>query len=85
MTTGEMADRAQRILTDNEIEEWGTAHGERQVTVSWEGGRSDGWRIFAEMLDANLPVRALRRCWRVMEGELTGPQWEIELWPGSEA
>jgi hypothetical protein len=41
--------------------------------------------LLAEMMSRRLPIQALRRSWHVIDGEVQGPRWEIELSTGSEA
>lgn len=80
----QIADRCLELMQDNGIEEWSSSHSVTEVRVSWEGDRADGWKILAEMLSRDLPVLTLRRCWRMLDGEVTGPRWEIDLQPDGE-
>ena len=73
------------ILAEGGIEtfescEGGVDHAYPEPTVRFHGGRADGYKALAIVLQHNLPIRALRRIWVVTEGEATGPYWEIVLW-----
>ncbi|MEZ5236866.1 MAG: hypothetical protein R2749_29855 [Acidimicrobiales bacterium] len=59
--------------------EGGASHAFPEPTIRFHGHRDEGVRALAAALRAGLPVRALRRCWDVIDGELTGPTWEIVL------
>jgi hypothetical protein len=58
----------------------GEGHTYPEPTVRFSGDRSEGLRAVAVAIQQQFPVRALRRCWSVEDGELTGPYWEIALW-----
>lgn len=57
--------------------EGGSGHAYPEPTVRFHGDRSDGYRALAVALQRALPVSNLRRVWPVLEGEPTGPYWEI--------
>lgn len=57
----------------------GAGHAFIEPTIRFHGSRSEGLRALAVALDAELPVTAIRRYWDVIEGEATGPHWEMIL------
>lgn len=57
--------------------EGGPGHAFPEPTVRFQGGVAEGPRAFAVALKAGLPVIDLRRVWPVIDGELTGPWWEL--------
>jgi hypothetical protein len=73
---------AVRVLRAGGIEtfescEGGDGHAYTEPTVRFHGDRAEGLRALAVALDACLPVDELRRTWPVIEGEPTGPWWEL--------
>ncbi len=61
--------------------EGGTGHSFPEPTVRFHGERSEGMRALAAVQAHALPVSALRRIWDVIDGELTGPHWEMTFLP----
>lgn len=57
--------------------EGGAGHAYPAPTVRFHGGRSEGFRAFAAATQAGLKVAELRRVWPILDGEPTGPWWEI--------
>lgn len=57
--------------------EGGAGHAYPVPTVRFHGGRWEGFRAMAAALSLNLPVAELRRVWPVVDGEPTGPWWEL--------
>lgn len=57
--------------------EGGEGHTFPEPAVRFHGDQSEGPRAFAAAKRRGIPVCAIRRYWRVIEGELTGPQWEM--------
>lgn len=55
----------------------GQGHCYAEPTVRFHGERPEGFRALAVALHAGLPVRELRRVWPVVEGDPTGPWWEL--------
>lgn len=54
----------------------------RSPTVRFYGDPSEGFRAFASVFGKyGLRVKDLRRVWRVEDGELTGPRWELVFRP----
>jgi len=61
----------------------GPGHAFPQPTVCFAGGKAEGYRAIEIALrpqirqDLGMGPRALRRVWRVIDGELSGPDWEL--------
>lgn len=56
----------------------GTAnHAFFEPTVRFEGHNSEGLRALSVALENGLPVRELRRGWRIIDGIIHGPWWEM--------
>lgn len=59
----------------------GVGHAFLEPTIRFHGDTSEGYRAFAWAKQHALPVRELRRTWKVIDGELTGPGWEMVFHP----
>lgn len=46
-------------------------------TVRFHGQPAAGFHALAHAMDHGLPVLSLRRYWDVIDGEVTGPKWEM--------
>ena len=57
--------------------EGGEGHAYHEPTIRFEGSQSEGYRALAVALQHALPVTDLKRMWMVLNGELTGPFWEL--------
>jgi hypothetical protein len=57
--------------------EGGPGHAYLEPTVRFHGDGAEGFRALAVAMQNGLAVRALRRAWRVREGEPEGPWWEL--------
>lgn len=73
---------AVKVLRDAAVEtyescEGGEGHAFTEPTIRFFGGASEGLRVAAVALQYGLPVSDLRRFWTVIDGELSGPHWEI--------
>jgi hypothetical protein len=73
---------AVKLLSDAGIEtyescEGGEGHAFTEPTIRFYGGKAEGYRAAGIALQLGLPVTALRRFWSVIDGELTGPHWEL--------
>lgn len=55
----------------------GKGHAYAEPTIRFRGDRAEGLRALAVALGNNLPVAELRRVWPVLDGEPTGPWWEL--------
>lgn len=71
-----------RTLRDGGIETFescqgGPGHAYPEPTVRFHGERAEGFRAFAIARTFDLPVSDLRRVWPIIDGEPTGPWWEM--------
>ena len=57
--------------------EGGEGHCFPEPTIRFAGQREEGFRALAVALEHGFPVRAIRRYWAVIDGEPSGPDWEI--------
>lgn len=57
--------------------EGGGGHSFPEPTIRFHGGKGEGFRALALALCHGLRVRALRRTYDVIDGEPTGPYWEL--------
>lgn len=57
----------------------GPGHPSPDPMVRFHGDRAEGFRALAVALSAGLSVLELRRTWPVIDGEPTGPIWELTL------
>jgi len=55
----------------------GEGHCLSDPTVIFDGDRSEGFRALAVALRHGLDVLHLRRRWSIIDGEPTGPVWEM--------
>jgi hypothetical protein len=55
----------------------GVGHSMPEPTVRFHGAKPDGFRALAIALENGLPVADLRRYWSIIDGEPTGPYWEL--------
>lgn len=60
--------------------EGGPGHAFPEPTVRFFGGAGEGFRAFAAATKEGLPVAELRRVWPIVDGEPTGPWWELTFW-----
>ena len=58
----------------------GEGHAMPEPTVRFHGRKPDGLKTLAVALDHDLPVKDLRRSWPVIDGEPTGPYWELAFY-----
>ena len=59
--------------------EGGEGHAFPEPTIRFHGNMAAGFRAFAIAKDYGLPVFAVRLAYRVMDGLMTGPWWEMVL------
>jgi len=59
----------------------GDGHCYPEPTVRFHGDRSEGFKALAVALQRNWPVSDLRRTWPIVNGEPTGPWWEMTFYP----
>ena len=57
--------------------EGGEGHAYPEPTVRFFGGQSEGYRAYAVAASHGLAVASLERVWPVIDGELTGPWWQM--------
>jgi hypothetical protein len=74
--------REVRILWDNGVEtfescEGGPGHPFPEPTIRFHGGQAEGLRALSVALQHGLKVQELRRYYVVIDGEPTGPHWEM--------
>ena len=55
----------------------GEGHAYPDPTVRFHGGRAEGLRALSVALSFGLAVSELRRVWPIVDGEPTGPWWEL--------
>ena len=58
----------------------GKGHAYPEPTVRFEGTHAAGWRALAIAKEHGLPVFKLRRIWSIIDGEPTGPFWELTFY-----
>lgn len=59
----------------------GEGHAYPEPTVRFYGEQPEGMRALSVALYARLPVKKLRRVWPILDGEPTGPWWELTFAP----
>lgn len=57
--------------------EGGEGHCFPEPTIRFHGERSEGLRALAVAQQRDLPVASIRRTWAIIDGEPTGPTWEM--------
>lgn len=55
----------------------GAGHAFREPTVRFHGDGAEGFRALSVAMKEGLPVDSLRRVWPLIDGEPTGPSWEL--------
>ena len=58
----------------------GTGHSFPEPTVRFHGEHAEGFRALAVAMQHGLDVVALRHVWSVIDGEPTGPTWEMTFY-----
>ena len=77
---------AVKVLRDAGVEtyescEGGKGHAFLGPTVRFHGDKAAGLRAVSVALQHGLPVSELHRLWSVIDGELSGPTWELTFFP----
>ena len=57
--------------------EGGAGHAYPEPTVRFHGNRAEGYRALSVALSNGHAVKELRKVWPLLDGELTGPYWEL--------
>lgn len=57
--------------------EGGDGHCFAEPTIRFAGDRSEGFRALTIARQHDFPVLAIRRAWPIVDGEPTGPCWEM--------
>jgi hypothetical protein len=60
----------------------GEGHAFPEPTIRFHGNNVQGFRAYAAAMEYGLPVLALKRSWSVIDGELSGPWWEMVFHQG---
>lgn len=60
--------------------EGGDNHAYLEPTVRFHGDQSEGLRALSAAMKSKLPVSDLRRVWPIIDGEPTGPWWELTFY-----
>lgn len=55
----------------------GLGHTFLEPTVRFHGDKAEGFRALAAAMKEGLSVDCLRRVWPLINGEPTGPSWEL--------
>ncbi len=55
-------------------------HACPEPTVWFSGGQAEGFRALAWAMQHGLRVTSLRRVWSLIDGEPTGPQWQMTFY-----
>lgn len=71
--------RAYRIATYESCD-GGPGHSYGEPTVAFRGSFAEGFRALSVAFALDLPVRDLRRVWKVIRGEPGAPVWEMTFW-----
>lgn len=59
----------------------GDGHAYPEPTVRFHGYLADGFKALSIAMERGLLVSELRRVWPLIEGEPTGPWWELVFAP----
>lgn len=59
-------------------------HAFPEPTIRFHGDKGEGFRALAVATLNGLPVASIRRVWVVIEGEPTGPIWEMTFYKQEE-
>jgi hypothetical protein len=57
--------------------EGGPGHAYPEPTVRFHGDQAEGFTALAAAMRGGLQVAELRRVWPLLDGEPTGPWWEL--------
>ena len=62
----------------------GEGHSYVEPTVRFHGDRGEGMRALGVAISSGLPVQDLRLVWPVIDGNPTGPYWEMTFSRGKD-
>lgn len=65
--------------------EGGEGHAFAEPTIRFHGDRHEGFRALAIASSYGFPVDSIRRTWPIVDGEPTGPCWEMTFYKESES
>lgn len=60
--------------------EGGEGHAFPEPTIRFHGDRTEGFRALAIARQHDFPVASIKRAWPIVDGEPTGPCWEITFY-----
>jgi hypothetical protein len=74
-----------KTLRENGVEtfescESGPGHAFPEPTIRFHGKRPEGLRALAVAQTYGMPIGELRRSWPIIDGEPTGPYWELTFY-----
>ena len=58
----------------------GPGHCYSECTVRFHGHRGEGFKALSIAMTYDFPVSDLIRIWPIVDGEPTGPWWQMEFW-----
>lgn len=61
--------------------EGGHGHAFPEPTIRFNGDRYEGFKALTAAMQRGFRVSNLRRVWPIVQGEPTGPWWEITFFP----
>lgn len=61
----------------------GNGHPYIEPTIRFHGDRSEGFKALVVAIQHAWPVSDIRRVWDIIDGEPTGPFWELVFYEGS--
>lgn len=59
----------------------GAGHAFPEPTIRFHGDKGEGFRALSVAMKEGLPVDSLRKVWPLVDGEPTGPCWELTFRP----
>ena len=57
----------------------GNGHAYPKPTIRFHGDRSEGFRVLAIAMQNGFQIESISRIWPILDGEPTGPWWEMTL------
>ncbi len=65
--------------------EGGEGHSYSEPTVRFHGNSSVGFMALHIALEHGFPVKGIGRVWDIIDGQPTGPNWEMVFWGKGDA